>query len=950
MTKLRKRSDENPTLKKLVEDFKKAHKNFIAALVQVAYRVTKEAAHIGEILLAMQKEGNFKTKRRLWTWLENEVGCGIPRVTFYRYVNAAEWWKQAEIVSGKEALTDVASLKALKLLASPKVEFDPIDDGWTKKGSNYTRTIQGVHAEVRCEEGKKPYVWINGKCHCATGGLREAITIAEETVARLALVPPHSNGAAQVLKHPAALEAEEAVIEGGDPDDDPNEKTKEQTYPQTPLETAKKIIGMFSWQDGETVLEPCRGEGAFYNQLPACVQKDWCEITEGKDFFNYSGKPDTVITNPPYNLLIEFLEKAMQVAQKRIVFLLDLMRFNSLTALRLRNWRKQGWRFDKAAMRIIEIKGWRNRYYVVPFVRAKSPADPQEPPAEWEDVGKGERGHLWDWWPSKGKYPNTEPCYRITKLSKKEFELGKNTTPPYKAGNTVLGIYFTLEAAQEAAEKDYASAEPQTIKMFPGQEVVIEGPENTEPEEEEYENTDLFWSDCDKDGNPKGKRQRTHCYRTSGTVAGYSVDAPWLPYRIEHKPSNYEAHKYEPWVLTGAGKEQRFASLQDAQGAAQDHYDGKDEPEDEEYTIEHHPDEVGDQWKVTIKGEVLDWYATAADAVAAKDEALAAAQEEPEATPGFPTLTEEDLPPAESLMDEARKFRKLKDGGKTFYQLAEEHGLLQQEIRNRCKLLRLAPKEQQKVHEGKLTLEKGVKIVDKRDAGETVNGLDEAAVKALIEPAKEETPKEETWHWKKDFPWTDIQLEKFVFSLTHEQLTTVVNFGNRRLHVDFNDQGDVNHLSKDRLIELRRRIDLRLEQLGGDLTEAVRTIKMNVKIALLDEKTLTITDEDGEQVIIVNPKRNFLEVLHGPGGELTEALGWAVYESKEDDTMTRTWFQSLTDAKFFSERKPGWNMNKQNPWEWDDAEERWESKNGDSPTIYHEFAHGQKEGETEEYK
>jgi hypothetical protein len=234
--KMRKRTDENPTLKKLVEEFDTAHKTYCGSLAQASYRLTKEAAHIGNKLLDIQKEGGFKTKRRLWLWLETELGYAIPKTTFYRYINAAEWWEQAEIVHGQEALTDVASLKALKLLASPKVEFDPIDDGWTKKGSNYTRNIQGVHAEVRCEEGKKPYVWIDGKCHCATGGLREAITIAEEKMARLAQVSPHSNGAAQVLKRSAVLEAEETVIENGEPDDDPNDEGDEEQKPQEAAE------------------------------------------------------------------------------------------------------------------------------------------------------------------------------------------------------------------------------------------------------------------------------------------------------------------------------------------------------------------------------------------------------------------------------------------------------------------------------------------------------------------------------------------------------------------------------------------------------------------------------------------------------------------------------------------------------------------------------------------
>lgn len=143
------------------------------------------------------------------------------------------------------------------------------------------------------------------------------------------------------------------------------------TYPQTPPETAKQIIGMFSWRKGETVLEPCRGKGAFYRQLPQFVKKQWCEILEGRNFFDYRGSVDSIITNPPYDNLIDFLEKSMQVAEERIIFLLDLLRFNSLTVKRLQKWENGGWEWDKKNLHVIEIKGWRNRYFVVTFKKKK---------------------------------------------------------------------------------------------------------------------------------------------------------------------------------------------------------------------------------------------------------------------------------------------------------------------------------------------------------------------------------------------------------------------------------------------------------------------------------------------------------------------------------------------------------------------------------------------------
>ena len=49
----------------------------------------------------------------------------------------------------------------------------------------------------------------------------------------------------------------------------------------TPSHIAKKIVEMFNPQG--KILEPCKGEGAFLKYLPEDTL--WCEITEGKDFF-----------------------------------------------------------------------------------------------------------------------------------------------------------------------------------------------------------------------------------------------------------------------------------------------------------------------------------------------------------------------------------------------------------------------------------------------------------------------------------------------------------------------------------------------------------------------------------------------------------------------------------------------------------------------------------------
>ena len=83
----------------------------------------------------------------------------------------------------------------------------------------------------------------------------------------------------------------------------------------TPKSLVKQIIGHFNPQGA--ILEPCRGTGNFWSELP---NADWCEIDEGRDFMDAKGHWDWIITNPPYSKYRDFLNKSMEVADN-IVFL-----------------------------------------------------------------------------------------------------------------------------------------------------------------------------------------------------------------------------------------------------------------------------------------------------------------------------------------------------------------------------------------------------------------------------------------------------------------------------------------------------------------------------------------------------------------------------------------------------------------------------------------------------
>ncbi len=83
-------------------------------------------------------------------------------------------------------------------------------------------------------------------------------------------------------------------------------------YP-TPINAVKALVDQLVVLPNDKFLEPCRAEGNIYNQinLPES-QKYWAEIRVGVDYLNTTfPKMDIIITNPPFSLTREFLEKSL---------------------------------------------------------------------------------------------------------------------------------------------------------------------------------------------------------------------------------------------------------------------------------------------------------------------------------------------------------------------------------------------------------------------------------------------------------------------------------------------------------------------------------------------------------------------------------------------------------------------------------------------------------------
>ena len=98
----------------------------------------------------------------------------------------------------------------------------------------------------------------------------------------------------------------------------------------TPDWLAEKICSMYDI-DG-AVLEPCKGEGVFLKYLP--IQTEWCEIVDGKNYYDYNKKIDWIVTNPPYSDFDRFLKHSFDLADNIVLLVPVAKMFKSMGTLK----------------------------------------------------------------------------------------------------------------------------------------------------------------------------------------------------------------------------------------------------------------------------------------------------------------------------------------------------------------------------------------------------------------------------------------------------------------------------------------------------------------------------------------------------------------------------------------------------------------------------------------
>jgi hypothetical protein len=149
-------------------------------------------------------------------------------------------------------------------------------------------------------------------------------------------------------------------------------------FHQTPAKLAADLIEFVPIIAGDSILEPFKGEGAFYNSFPDHTNKIYSEIEEGIDYRDLKTEHvDWVITNPPFKLpdqngkmknsIFPLLVHYSLIAKKGIAFLVSDYALNSLTTRRLQKMKETG--FYLKQMIVCGAKKWRGRYYFLIFTK-----------------------------------------------------------------------------------------------------------------------------------------------------------------------------------------------------------------------------------------------------------------------------------------------------------------------------------------------------------------------------------------------------------------------------------------------------------------------------------------------------------------------------------------------------------------------------------------------------
>jgi len=151
-------------------------------------------------------------------------------------------------------------------------------------------------------------------------------------------------------------------------------RTKDFYY--TNEKMVKDLISLIPAKREDTFLDAGSGKNkVWFNNLNV-AQKFECEIEDSCDFYKWDKKVDWVVGNPPFrdkkegtNQIPLWVEKASEIANKGMAFLVNHKIINFLTTSRLEKLKQKG--FEITKWHIVSDKRWYGRYYFIIFEKGK---------------------------------------------------------------------------------------------------------------------------------------------------------------------------------------------------------------------------------------------------------------------------------------------------------------------------------------------------------------------------------------------------------------------------------------------------------------------------------------------------------------------------------------------------------------------------------------------------
>ena len=136
----------------------------------------------------------------------------------------------------------------------------------------------------------------------------------------------------------------------------------------TPPSLALTHINMIDNKYNDKIwYDPFRNSGNYFNQFPT-DKKEWSEILDGKDFFEFNKNIDVIVSNPPYSMIDKILEKSVSLNPDVISFLLNI---NNLTAKRIEFMEKNNYHITN--LHICKVFKWYGMSLIVVFEKNKNP-------------------------------------------------------------------------------------------------------------------------------------------------------------------------------------------------------------------------------------------------------------------------------------------------------------------------------------------------------------------------------------------------------------------------------------------------------------------------------------------------------------------------------------------------------------------------------------------------